>query len=165
MTDTYTLRPATDGDEDFIRNLRRRNYMINAPLLRIAGFTREEVDAAMDDWTERSLAEMRKHETVRTTIAQTENGDRVGYIIVLWGTRDDFSQIPQGYIYDLGVVRTHWGRGVAQRLMEDAEAYIREQGGLFVALNVNANNGRAVAFYRKLGYVEEWKTMGKRLFD
>lgn len=161
----YLIREATSEDEEFIRQLRRRNHMLNAPILRIAGMTRKEVDNAMDEWAERNLADIRTLEKTRTYIAQTEEGFRVGYVIVSWGVRDDFSQLPQGFIWDIGVERVHWGTGVAKLLMERAEDYVREEGGLFMALNVNANNGRAVAFYRKLGYVEEWKTMGKLLVD
>jgi ribosomal protein S18 acetylase RimI-like enzyme len=165
MPPNYVIRDATPHDEDFIRQLRRRNHMLNAPILRIAGMTRQEVDEAMDEWAERNLADIRKMEKTRTYIAETEEGYRIGYIIVSYGVRDDFSQLPQGFIWDIGVERVYWGTGVAQRLMERAENYVREEGGLFVSLNVNANNGRAVAFYRKLGYIEEWKTMGKLLFD
>ncbi|GIX07307.1 MAG: hypothetical protein KatS3mg115_1710 [Candidatus Poribacteria bacterium] len=159
----YRLRPANEADEEFIRTLRRQNYMHNAPILRIAGMTTQEVIEAMDAWTERSLAEMNKYDTVYTTIAETEEGEPVGYIIVLWPAHDDFSQLPQGYVFDLGVKREHRGTGCAAMLLQHAEDFVRKQGGLFIALNVNAQNGRAVAFYKKHGYLEEWKMMGKCL--
>ena len=165
MAQQYRLRPATDEDDAFIRDLRRKNYMQNAPILRIVGLTAEEVVEAMEDWTERSLAEMNRYDSVRVTIAETEEGEPVGYIIVLWPAQDDFSQLPQGYIYDIGVTREHRGTGCAQLLIEHAEEFVRENGGLFIALNVNAQNGRAVAFYKKQGYIEEWKVMGKCLIE
>ncbi len=164
MASQFRLREATEEDDDFVRELRRRNYMVNAPIMRIAGYTREEVIEALDMWTERSLSEMGRYENVRTVIAETEEGESVGYAISLWPTQDDFSQLPQGYIYDIGVHRKHWGTGVAAMLLEDAERDIKERGGAFVALTVNAQNGRAVEFYRKLGYLEEWKVMGKNLY-
>jgi ribosomal protein S18 acetylase RimI-like enzyme len=49
-------------------------------------------------------------------------------------------------------------------LLKEAEREIKERGGIFIALTVNAQNGRAVEFYRKLGYLEEWKVMGKNLY-
>jgi len=165
MPESYTVRDATPDDDEFMRTLRRRNHMLNAPILRIAGFTRKEVDEAMEDWIRRSVEEIRQVESTQTYIAETADGTRVGYMIVSWGVRDDFSQHPQGFIWDVGVAREHWGTGVAKMLMDKAEDFVRSQGGLFVSLNVNANNGRAVAFYKKLGYVEEWKTMGKLLID
>ena len=162
-SEPYRLRPATDADRTWIDSVRRSNYMMNAPIMRIAGYSRDEIVEAMNDWTKRSLGEMEKYDSLHVTIAETTQGIAVAYIMVLWPAQDDFAQLPQGYIQDLGVVRAHWGTGVAALLMEHAERFIREQGGLFVALNVNAQNGRAVAFYKKNGYMEEWKTMGKCL--
>ena len=164
MANQYRLREGTDEDDEFVAELRRRNYMLNAPIMRIAGFTRDEIIEAMDGWTRRSLTDMNRYETVRTVIAETEEGEPAGYAISLWPAQDDFSQLPQGYIYDIGIHRKHWGTGVATLLLRDAEAYVRDHGGAFIALTVNAQNGRAVEFYRKLGYLEEWKVMGKNLY-
>jgi ribosomal protein S18 acetylase RimI-like enzyme len=163
MADTYRVRPASDADEEFIRALRRRNFMHNAPILRIAGQTAAEVIDAMEDWTDRSLDGMGDLDSIRITVAETEAGEVVGYLMLLWPAMDDFSQLPQGYVYDVGVVRQHWGMDVGALLIKDAEDHVREQGGAFIQLNVNAQNGRAVEFYRKNGYIEEWKVLGKCL--
>ena len=122
------------------------------------------MDRILDGWTQRSLADMSRYEVIRTIIAETEDGERVGYAISLWPAQDDFSQLPQGYIFDIGVERQHWGTPVAEMLLKEAEREIKERGGIFIALTVNAQNGRAVEFYRKLGYLEEWKVMGKNLY-
>lgn len=167
MPENYHIRLATEADDDFIWSLRKRNFLINAPMLRTAGLPRDEIHEAMTGWTRRSMDDMLKKDddSSRFFVAVSEDDKPVGYIIVLWGTMDDFTQIPQGFIFDLGVSREHWGTGVAQLLMDEAEKFVKEKGGLFVSLNVNAHNGRAVAFYKKLGYMEEWKIMGKRLFE
>ena len=163
MPDTYRVRAASDGDDEFIRDLRRRNYMQNAPILRIAGQTGEEVVDAMEDWTTRSLGGMGDVDSIRVTIVETSGGATVGYLMLLWPATDDFSQLPQGYIYDIGVTRQHWGMDVGAMLIKDAEDHVRAQGGAFIQLNVNAQNGRAVEFYHKNGYMEEWKVLGKCL--
>ena len=163
MPGTYSVRLATEADDEFIRGLRRRNYMQNAPILRIAGMLSEEVVEAMDEWTERSLAGMGDTDSIRITVAQTDEGEAIGYLMLLWPAMDDFSQLPQGYVYDIGVSRQHWGLQVGAMLIKDAEDHVREQGGAFIQLNVNAQNGRAVEFYRKNGYIEEWKVLGKSL--
>lgn len=163
MPDTYSVRAATGADDDFIRGLRRRNFMQNAPILRIAGLTGDEVVESMEDWTARSLDGMDGLDSIRVTIAATAAGETVGYLMLLWPAMDDFSQLPQGYIYDIGVTRPHWGMNVGALLIKDAEDHVRKQGGAFIQLNVNAQNGRAVEFYRKNGYIEEWKVLGKCL--
>jgi ribosomal protein S18 acetylase RimI-like enzyme len=163
MPETYSVRLATEGDDEFIRGLRRRNFMQNAPILRIAGMLAEEVVEAMEEWTDRSLSGMGDMDSIRITVAETADGEAIGYLMLLWPAMDDFSQLPQGYIYDIGVQRQHWGMQAGALLIKDAEDHVREQGGAFIQLNVNAQNGRAVEFYRKNGYLEEWKVLGKCL--
>ena len=164
LPEQYGVRVATDADGAFIHGLRRRNYMQNAPILRIAGLTADEVVESMAEWTDRSLEGMEELDSIRVTIAETEAGEAIGYLMLLWPAMDDFSQLPQGYIYDIGVTRQHWGMDVGALLVKDAEDHVREQGGAFIQLNVNAQNGRAVEFYRKNGYLEEWKVLGKCLY-
>jgi ribosomal-protein-alanine N-acetyltransferase len=42
--------------------------------------------------------------------------------------------------------------GLGSRLMEAAEARIKEQGGRLMVLEVAVNNGPAIAFYKRHGY-------------
>lgn len=52
----------------------------------------------------------------------------------------------------LYVERTWHGRGLAQALMEEVEATARAVGGRTLWLQAWERNGRALAFYRKLGF-------------
>ncbi|MGB9145402.1 MAG: GNAT family N-acetyltransferase [Acidobacteriaceae bacterium] len=50
-------------------------------------------------------------------------------------------------------VRSSWqGRGIAERLLADAEAELRARGCLRVTLDTTQPLTRAIAFYRKRGY-------------
>jgi ribosomal protein S18 acetylase RimI-like enzyme len=81
----------------------------------------------------------------------------VGAVIAGWdGVR--------GWIYHLAVTPSQRRRGIATRLMRDAEATLRALGCPKINLQVRATNQGVVAFYRALGYqVEERLSMGRAL--
>ena len=54
----------------------------------------------------------------------------------------------------IGIEREHQGKGFGQALMEGAIAWAREAGLAWVDLGVFEGNDRAIALYRKLGFVE-----------
>ncbi|EMA62587.1 GNAT family N-acetyltransferase [Halorubrum lipolyticum] len=53
---------------------------------------------------------------------------------------------------DIYVAEAYRGTGIAGRLMERAEVDAREQGCGQLRLDVDADNGRAMAFYEKQGF-------------
>lgn len=56
-------------------------------------------------------------------------------------------------------VASEWhGHGVAQRLMDACVAVARQQGGRTLCLGVWEENPRAIAFYRKAGFIVVGKT-------
>lgn len=55
----------------------------------------------------------------------------------------------------VGVLRAHWGRGLARALMLAVEAHARAQGLRRLELTVFAPNARARALYDRLGYAVE----------
>ena len=70
----------------------------------------------------------------------------------------------RGWIYHLAVAPAHRRRGIATRLLRDAEAALRARGCSKVNLQVRATNDSVVAFYRALGYeLEERLSMGRTL--
>jgi len=69
------------------------------------------------------------------------------------GTIAYYLKSPQeGYIRGMAVLPDWQGRGVAQRLMETAEAEVRERGGARVSLDTTDPLQRAIRFYEKNGY-------------
>ena len=82
-----------------------------------------------------------------TFLAETD-GEIIGSIHV--------QKSRHGYA-DIGMcVANGWrGKGVGSALMDTAEAWAREQGIHKLSLGVFAHNDRAIALYRKHGFIEE----------
>ena len=70
---------------------------------------------------------------------------------------------PCGYVTVLALIKEAEGQGVADRLMRDVEDWARAQGFRLLGLDVFANNQRARAFYRRLGYEEDSLRLTKPL--
>ena len=70
-----------------------------------------------------------------------------GYILVILrrGTR-------LARMYSLAVDPDYRGQGLAKLLIEQAESGARETGSLYMRLEVEMNNSKAISLYRKLGY-------------
>jgi len=56
-----------------------------------------------------------------------------------------------GYLDQIVVAPEHWGGGIAAALLDEAKRL--SPGGL--SLLVNKDNDRAIAFYRKHGFVDD----------
>ncbi len=56
-----------------------------------------------------------------------------------------------GYVQDLFVAEAYRGLGVADTLMAHTAEAVRARGGSYIALQVDRQNPRAQAFYRRLG--------------
>ena len=70
----------------------------------------------------------------------------------------------RGWINYLAVATDSQRRGVGRRLMNEAEARLREMGCPKINLQVRNSNADAVEFYRAIGYsMDEVVSMGKRL--
>lgn len=70
----------------------------------------------------------------------------------------------RGWINYLAVAPEYRRRGLARRMMEEAERLLRSAGCAKVNLQVRAANQEVMAFYRSIGYCEDQvRSMGKRL--
>lgn len=70
----------------------------------------------------------------------------------------------RGWVNYLGVHPDWRGNGVARRLMEKAEAYLRKRGAPKINLQVRRGNEGVLAFYARLGYVDDDVVgLGKRM--
>lgn len=96
-------------------------------------------------------------------VAVDDAGELVGYLLLATAARDDLTGEPQAYVLDVMVASHARGRRVASRLLEQAEAQARARGLRYIGLTVATDNTPALSLYRKLGYVEEWKRLAKRL--
>ncbi|HWA51392.1 MAG TPA: GNAT family N-acetyltransferase [Dongiaceae bacterium] len=102
-----------------------------------------------------------KDETV-TLIAQDRGGTRLGFVHGESST-DSVTLEPCGYVTLLALTKEAEGQGVAARLMAGVEDWARDKGFRLLGLDVFANNQRARAFYRRLGYREDSLRLTKPL--
>ena len=92
---------------------------------------------------------------VTTMLAEVE-GEFAGYSMIRFGGEDS-GQVEGAQPVELQrlYVGSAWkGLGVAQALMREVEASARRQGGQTLWLGVWERNDRAIAFYRKCGFIE-----------
>jgi len=157
------IREYQENDRKFVEKLQREHLLASAPKTRLADVSDAEKLNRMLGWYNEKIEVLQHVPICRTYIATDKTGKQLGYVIVMAEAKDDFRPERQGFLCDLAIEEAYWGSGVAQALIEAAEHYAKRMGHEFMMLNVSAFNERAVEFYRKLGYVEEWKMMGKRL--
>ena len=70
----------------------------------------------------------------------------------------------RGWVYYLAVAEGARGRGLARRLMDACEAWVRERGIAKIQLMVRADNREVAAFYEHLGYERsDVVVLGRRL--
>jgi ribosomal protein S18 acetylase RimI-like enzyme len=79
----------------------------------------------------------------------------IGFAQLRWGSAPEF--VPgnsAGEIQRIYVANYWHGKGIAQALMSAALEELQARGSDVVWLGVWARNPRAVAFYRKIGFIE-----------
>ncbi len=75
----------------------------------------------------------------------------------------EMASIKRGVITELFVEADYRGKGVAIRLIEEAERWLKSNDCQLSFLNVLSGNGRAHSLYSHLGYKEYELIMMKRL--
>lgn len=89
------------------------------------------------------------------TLLGEEDGQLAGFAQLRWGNAPAcVAAAAAGEIQRLYVARDWHGKGVAQALMHACLEAMRERGTEVVWLGVWERNPRAIAFYRKFGFVE-----------
>jgi putative acetyltransferase len=125
----FTLRPYQAADQEPAIELWRRTWQIAYPRL--------DFTARLDWWRQRWRDELAP--TAIITLAESA-GELVGFVTVDPKIR---------YLDQIVVAPEAWGSQIARALL--AEAKRLSPAGLDLA--VNADNGRAIRFYEKHGFV------------
>lgn len=90
-------------------------------------------------------------------------GEPAGYIIVTWGFSLEFHG-RDAFIDELYVAPSHRGRGIGQRAIEHASNRCGARGIGALHLEVDPENERALALYRRSGFQERgYRLMSRRL--
>ena len=94
-----------------------------------------------------------------------DGGDIVGFMSVVASTQADSPDDPAtfAWIHDVFVKATHRRRGLARRLMAEAESFARAHGARQLRLGVLSSNASARALYQDLGYRDYVDVLLKRL--
>ncbi len=157
MTDTVTFRPAAPED--------RAALMAFAP--RLAGVCTlpwrppAEVAAFQETFMAEALA---PGKAGALTLLAEQAGAVLGFLHAE-PDQDPFTDEPFGYVSLLAVLPEAEGRGLAQRLMAEAEAWAARSGFRFLALDVFASNQRGRAFYARNGFAAETERLVKPVPD
>lgn len=122
--------------------------------------TYEEAAARPDGfWKERAEGAAKGARERRQFVVEGEGGEWVGTVTVLMeeaGTRDFFGETVerrQAHLVGVFLRDRHRGKGVAEAMFAAAVGWARGAGVERVRLFVNEGNGRAAAFYRRVGFV------------
>lgn len=124
------LRPYRDSDLEGVVALWHRAWSRTYPAI--------DFTARLPWWRERLANELIP--TGEVVVAEDQVGAIIGFVTLTPAT---------GYLDQLVVAPEHQGRGLADRLM----AYSKGRSPGVVELHVNASNARALAFYRRHGFV------------
>lgn len=90
-------------------------------------------------------------------------GEAAGYLVLTWGYSLEFHG-RDAFIDELYVAPSYRGAGLGRQAVEWAEAACRAQGAGAVHLEVEIDNERAHALYRRSGFAERGlRLMTKRL--
>ncbi|MBI5669058.1 MAG: GNAT family N-acetyltransferase [Chloroflexi bacterium] len=79
------------------------------------------------------------------------NGFPVGHIFIQFIEPDDGSR-RRAYLYSFRVMEMFRGQGIGTRLIEEAEAVIRQRGYPWITISVAKDNPDAKRLYERLGY-------------
>jgi putative acetyltransferase len=128
-TPTFSLRPYAAADEDAAIELWRRTWQQAYPQI--------DFGARTEWWRQRWRDEL----VPRAAIVVAERGGSiVGFVTI----------VPQnGYLDQIVVAPEFWGSELAAMLLAEARRRSPEK----IELLVNKDNERAMAFYRKQGFV------------
>jgi ribosomal protein S18 acetylase RimI-like enzyme len=93
-------------------------------------------------------------ETMDTLLIEDSAGHLVGYAQLRPGSPPEVTSDAPLELWRFYVDRHHHGRGIAQQLMQAVLAAAATRGARSVWLGVWERNHRALAFYRKSGFVD-----------
>ncbi|WP_349410052.1 GNAT family N-acetyltransferase [Pseudalkalibacillus sp. SCS-8] len=150
------IRNMREEDKDFILDLSSRLS-----------------DIEYMSWRDRQQMQMKQREIVKEAIDSNTSTEEIFVAVDIHGTqmgfihltesRDYFTNEKQAYISLLAVSKEGEGKGIAKRLMAQAEDWAKNKGYKQLTLNVFSSNERAVGFYENLSFHNEVQKMVKEL--
>ena len=99
----------------------------------------------------------------RAVLVAERDGQRAGFVIVLFDLLDEVSQRSQAFVAYMAVSPAHRRQGVAMALLDAAEEEARRFGLSHVTLMVTEASLPARKLYAKAGFVDERVQMTKQI--
>jgi len=155
MTDRIVIRPARDGDREFVVGL-------VPSLLEFGSPTWEDVDALAPGFRG-VLARAVSAQDPRAMVLVAQGADETPLGFISLRVREDVAGVERGHVADLAVTDSARRMGVGTALMRAAESWARERGLPVLSLDVWSTNDAALSFYRRMGYCAESLCLIKRL--
>ncbi|MCS0600630.1 GNAT family N-acetyltransferase [Streptomyces sp. LP11] len=158
-SDDYVVRAIRPDEWAAVKRLRLD--ALRDPVAHLAFLETYEVAAARDDtfWQERAIGSGEASESARQLVAEAPDGSWAGTVTVLVeepGDKD-WAGYPierrQGHVVGVFVRPEHRGNGLVEALFRAGVEWAWERGAERVRLFVHADNGRAQAAYRRVGFV------------
>ena len=115
------------------------------------GISREIADYVLAELSPQRYVALLADQTIQVFVAE-KNACLVGFAVVQRGAKCPSGAESAVELQTLYVQESFTGQGVGTALLRVAEAHARDQSGTALWLTVNAQNIRAVAFYRQQAY-------------
>lgn len=147
MSEEILIRAAREDDREFVVSLAERFAECDLPSWRTPG----EVASGTRRWLDLAMS---TPSDAKCILVAESDGARLGFVF-FHETEDFFTGETVGHVSDIGVAAEAEGRGVASRLMREAERWSAGRGHARIGLNVFAGNDRARRLYEHLGYTPE----------
>ncbi len=155
MTDQFLIRPAHEGDCEFIAGLVPSLLQFGSPAW-------DDAAALTSGFRDVLVSAVRAQDAQSTVlVAEGANGAPLGFISLKVG--EDVVGVARGHVADLAVTVDARRIGVGTALMRAGEAWARDRGLPALSLDVWSTNERALTFYLRLGYGAESLCLIKRL--
>jgi ribosomal protein S18 acetylase RimI-like enzyme len=153
---TYSIRPLTAADSEFIGRVAPRLY--HGPTA-----SPRDPETFQQYFTALTPADLTRDAGSEAFVATTEDVGMPLGLLVMKPDADYFTGHPRAYVEILVVAEEAEGRGIGKALMAYAEQWAQARGCREVVLDVFANNPSAIAFYERIGFVPDHIRMSKPL--
>jgi ribosomal protein S18 acetylase RimI-like enzyme len=144
MAMQITIRRATMDDLAFLRKMIWEGIYVSKTLITYMGM--DQIQRFEDEYWQKW-----EQEPEPGFVAVDADGRKVGAVTLKANDKD---QPVSGWRIGIGVEADRRGQGIGSRLIERAIEYAREQRATYISLSVDPVNPRAVALYRRMGFVE-----------
>jgi GNAT superfamily N-acetyltransferase len=155
MTQDVVIRPAHEGDRDFVVGLVPGLLQFGSPAWR-------DPDALRSGFGD-VLAGALSRQDDRATVLIAQTGDETSLGFISLNVVDSIEGGERAHVADLAVTEDARRMGVGTALMRAGEAWAHERGFQVLSLDVWSTNDAASRFYHRLGYTAESSTLFKRL--